>query len=180
LLWKGRAFVNSVSADGKQLLFGSKDIQILPLEGEKKPAPYFQTKFVESGGAFSPDGRCMAYASDESGRSEIYIQGFPERRGKWLVSAIPPRWRGDGKELYWLGGDGRTVMAAPVELQATGMKAGRAAPLFRLASGLGSGVNLGFQVTGDGRRFLVQEAEGEDQAELPKVVLLNWAAGLGK
>ena len=76
----------------------------------------------------------MAYDSDESGRSEIYVQGFPERRGKWLVSAEggrTPAWRADGKELYWVGPDG-TLMAASVELQAAGVRLGRTEALFRL------------------------------------------------
>ena len=79
----------------------------------------------------------MAYDSDESGRSEIYVQGFPERRGKWLVSAEGgrnPAWRADGKELYWVGPDG-TLMAASVELQAAGVRVGRTEALFRLPAG---------------------------------------------
>ena len=79
LLAKGD-FVTSVSPDGKHLLFGRDDIFILPLEREKKPALYLQSKFREDGAVFSHDGRWVAYFSDESGRVEIYIQGFPERR----------------------------------------------------------------------------------------------------
>ncbi len=121
-------FVTSVSPDEKHLLFGRGDIFMLPLEGEKKPVPYLQTKFIERDAVFSPDGRCEAYHSDESGRSELHIQGFPERRGKWQVSAeggIFSQWQVDGKELYWTGTDGRSVMAAPIELQDAGVKAGR-------------------------------------------------------
>ncbi len=177
LVWKGNARrVSSVSRDGKHLLFGFGDILLLPLEGEKKPVPYVQTKFVEFGGAFSPDGRWVAYNSDESGRTEVYIQGFPERRGKWQVSAEggdTPHWRADGKELYWTGPDGRTVMAAPVELLAAGVKAGRGEVLFR-ASGNGAATSR------DGRRFLVLVPEGGEAAALPMVVVQNWAAGLGK
>ena len=66
---------------GAVTLFG------LPLEGEKRPEPYLQTKFNEGYAAFSPDGRWVAYGSDESGRIEVYIQGFPERHGKWQISA---------------------------------------------------------------------------------------------
>ena len=176
LVWKGNAFrVSSVSPDGKQLLFGAGDILLLPLEGQKKPAPYLQTKFVELGGAFSPDGRWVAYHSDESGRNEVYIQGFPERRGKWQVSAEGgsyPQWRADGKELYWRGLDEK-VMAAPVELQAAGVKAGRGEVLFR-AGGFGAVPSR------DGRQFLMLVPEGGEAAALPMVVVQNWAAGLGK
>jgi len=175
LVWKVVVgFVRGVSPDGKHLLFGLNDILVLPLEGEKKPAPYVQTKFNESGGVFSPDGRWVAYDSDESGRNEVYIQGFPERRGKWQVSAeggVSPRWRADGKELYWSGLDFRTVMAAPVELQPAGVKAGRGEVLFR-------GGRSGAEPSRDGRRFLVLVPEGGEAAGLPMVVVQNWAAGL--
>jgi len=177
LVLKGEGFVNSVSPDGKHLLFGSVDILMLPLEGEKKPRPYLQTKFREIGGAFSPDGRWVAYNSDESGRPEIYVQGFPERRGKWLVSSdggVLPRWRGDGKELFWLGLDGLTVMTAPMELQAAGVKAGRPERLFR------TGTPGTVEPSREGRRFLVLTPEGGEQVALPMVVVQNWAAGLGK
>ena len=117
----------------------------------------------------------VAYNSNESGRREVYIQGFPERRGKWQVSAeggVLPQWRADGKEMYWTGTDGRTLMAAPIELQDAGVKAGRPELLFR-APGVGV-------LSRDGKRFLVQTPEGGEQPSLPMVVVQNWAAGLSK
>ncbi len=174
LLAKGD-IISSVSADGKHLLFGATDIFILPLEGEKKPAPYLQTKFNEGFAFFSPDGRWVAYQSSESGRNEVYIQGFRDRRGKWQVSTeggARPRWRADGKELYWAANDGGSLMAAPIELNADGVKAGRPELLFRAP-------NYGVP-TRDGKRFLVMSSEGVEQADLPMVVVQNWAAGLGK
>jgi hypothetical protein len=120
----------------------------------------------------------VAYVSDESGRDEIYVQGFPDRRGKSLVSAEggrAPVWRADGRELYWLG-LGDTLMAASVELQAAKVRPGRAEALFRLPT-----VDLfaSFQPSRDGRRFLVQEPEGAAQ-DRPMVVELNWAGQLGR
>jgi len=180
LVWKGAAgSVQSISPDGKQLLFGLGDVLLLPLGGEQKAVPYVQTKFAEWDGVFSPDGRWVAYTSDESGRQEVYIQGFPERRGKWLVTAeggYSPSWRAHGKELYWRGLDGRTVMAAAVELQAGGVKAGRGELLFRG----GDGSFTPPQPSRDGKRFLEAIPEGGEAAGLPMVVVLNWAAGLGK
>ncbi len=174
LLAKGDV-VTSVSPDEKHLLNGRSDIFMLPLEGEKKPVPYLQTKFNEGWAVFSPDGRWVAYDSDESGRTEVYIQGFPERRGKWQISAEgggAPHWRADGKELYWMGNDRRSVMAAPMELQVGGVKAGRPELLFRAPS---NGV-----LSRDGKRFLVQAPESGEQPSLPMVVVEHWAAGLGK
>ena len=106
----------------------------LPLIGERKPEVYLQTKYSESAASFSPDGRWVAYQSYESGGNEIYVQGFPERRGKWPVSAEGgrfPAWRADGKELYWVGPDD-TLMAASVELQAARVRVLRTEALFRL------------------------------------------------
>ena len=177
---KGRLgdYVHSVSPDGKFLLYGNGDIMTLPLTGEGKPEAYLQTKYSEGSASFSPDVRWVAYDSDESGRDEIYVQGFPERRGKWLVSAEggeTPAWRADGKELYWLGQDD-TLMAASVELQAAGVRVGRTEALFRLPT-----VDLlaTFQPGHDGRQFLVQEPESAPQ-DRPMVVQLNWAARLGR
>ena len=171
-------FVNSVSPDGKYLLSGFGDIMTLPLTGERKAEAYLQTKYTESLASFSPDGRWVAYGSDESGRREIWVQGFPERRGKWPVSAeggSTPAWRADGKELYWVGPD-RTLMAASVELQAARVRVLRTEALFLLPT-----VDLfaSFQPSRDGRRFLVQEPEGAPQFR-PMVVVENWAARVGK
>ena len=153
---------------------------MLPLTGEGKSEAY-QTKYLEYGGSFSPDGRWVAYGSDESGRSEIYVQGFPERRGKWPVSTeggrtpAAPAWRADGKEVYWVGPDG-TLMAASVELQAARVRVGRTEALFRLPT---EDPFTYFQPGRDGRRFLVCEPEGAPQ-DRPMVVVENWAARLSK
>ena len=171
-------FLHSLSPNGKFLLYGSDDIMTLPLIGERKPEVYLQTKYSAPFATFSPDGRWVAYQSSESGRLEIYVQGFPERRGKWPVSAEGgrfPAWRADGKELYWLGPDD-TLMAASVELQAAGVRVLRTAALFRLPA---SDERAFYQPSRDGRRFLVYEPEGALQ-DRPMVVVENWAARLGR
>jgi Tol biopolymer transport system component len=170
----GFNFPSSVSPDGKVLLYGSGDIKKLSLSGERKSEAYLETKYSEGNAVFSPDGRWVAYNSNESGRSEIYVEGYPERRGKWLVSAeggMFPQWRGDGKELYWSKPDG-TLMAASMVLQAGGVQVGRAEALFR-----GTGLFGYFQSANDGKRFLIAEQEGGEQA-FPMVVQLNYAARL--
>ena len=176
LVW----FVQSLSPDGKFLLYGNgDDIMTLPLIGERKPEVYLQTRYSESSASFSPDGRWVAYESDESGRKEIYVQGFPERRGKWPVSAEGGRtaaWRADGKELYWVGQDD-TLMAASVELQAAGVRVLRTEALFRLPAS----DEPFYQPSREGRRFLVYEPEGARALQdRPMVVQLNWAARLGR
>lgn len=167
----------SASPDGRFLLFGPDDILVLPLTGERKAEPYLQTKYSEGSATFSPDGRWVAYVSDESGRFEVYVQGFPERRGKWLVSPAPgfnPQWCSDGKELYWRSAD-NTVMAASIDLHSTAVRVGPAMPLFRLPA---PGQFPTFQPARDGKRFLVYDPEGDPQPERRMVVVQNWAAGL--
>ena len=131
----------------------------LSLTGERKEPLYLPGKSGEYYARFSSDGRWVTYSSDESGRSQIYIQGFPDRRA-------------DGKELYWMGPEG-TAMAASVELAATGVRAGRAETLFQVPP-------WGFAPSRDGKRFLVLEPEGGPAPPLPLVIVQNWAARLAK
>ncbi|MEZ5351912.1 MAG: hypothetical protein R2762_04695 [Bryobacteraceae bacterium] len=119
----------------------------------------------------------MAHQSDESGRYEIYIQGYPDKRGKCLVSASGgelPAWRRDGKELFWAG-PGGTLMAAPMELQADGVRLGRPQPLFRIPI---AGLRPYFQPSPDGQRFLVYEPVATSPQNRTIVVIQNWAARL--
>lgn len=169
-------FIQSISNDQRYLFFGHGDIFVLPLGTEPRPQPYLQTKFREFDGTFSPDGRWVTYFSDESGRNEVYMQGFPDRRGKWLVSTeggLNPRWRGDGRELYWIGGDNHTVTSAPIKLENSSVKIGKATALFRLEPGVNP---FNFQPSRDGRRFLTREPETGGTLELPMVLVKNWAA----
>ena len=112
------------SQDGRFLLYSTQnpktasDIWALPMMGERKPFAVLQSTFDEIQGQFSPDGRWLAYASNESGRYEIYVRTFPEAGGKWQVSAaggMQPRWRRDGRELFYVAPDTR-LMAVPLRL----------------------------------------------------------------
>jgi Tol biopolymer transport system component len=117
--------VDDWSRDGRFLLYeeqsakGGSDLWVLPMEGagERKPAPFLTTRSNERMGRFSPDGRWIAYASDESGRPEIYVRPFPVPAGgggTWTVSqggGFAPRWRRDGTELFYITADGQ-VMAS--------------------------------------------------------------------
>src|SRR5438552_2752990 len=98
------------------------DLWAMPLTDDRKPFPVVQTKSSERDGQFSPDGKWIAYTSDETGQSQIYVQAFPKPSGKWQISVnggVLPRWRADGKEIFYIGAD-MQLMAAPVRIAATG------------------------------------------------------------
>ncbi len=138
------------SRHGRFLLYGTQDpktasdLWALLLMGERKPFAVLESRFDEIEGQFSPDGRWLAYASNESGRYEIYIRTFPEAGGKWQISAaggVQPRWRRDGRELNHVAPDTR-LMAVPTRLtpDTRTLEAGTPAALFptRLAAGVGA------------------------------------------
>ena len=154
------------------------DIWVLPLTGDRKPAPFLQTPFSESHGQFSPDGRWMAYESNESGRWEVYVQSFPASGAKWLVSTgggVQPRWRRDGKELFYLSLD-ETLMAVGVK-PASPFEAGRPKTLFHLRPRGGSVLvtqrSFEYDVSRDGQRFLINTS-AEQVNTAPITVVLNW------
>ncbi len=126
----GSRSLNDWSRDARFLLYSqvdsktSSDLWLMPLAGDRKPTVYFNSEFNETHGQFSPDGHWIAYASDESGRPEIYVRPFPltEDSGKYPVSSgggVTPRWRRDGKELFFLTTKVRTVMVAKVSYTPT-------------------------------------------------------------
>jgi Tol biopolymer transport system component len=109
--------------------------------GERKPFPVVQTGFDEIQGQFSPDGRWVAYASNETGRYEIYIRSFPAAGGQWQISTgggITPRWRHDGQELFYVAPDNR-MMAAPIHVAADGRTVSAGSPVALFASRLTTG-----------------------------------------
>ena len=162
---------------------GSFDVMLLPLAGGAKPLPFAQTPFTEIDGRFSPDGRWIAHASDESGRMEVYVRAFPQAGERPIVSTgggSEPRWRkdGHGQELFYLAPDGK-LMTVPVRLSP---KFEHEAPrvLFQTHTAfVDSPYRMNYDVSRDGRRFLVN-ALGEHSAPSPITVVLNWTAGLKK
>jgi dipeptidyl aminopeptidase/acylaminoacyl peptidase len=175
-----RKAVTQWPSDGR-LLFGmvstgmtSNDMWSLSLP-EGKATPLLQTEFNEGGGQLSPDGRWLAYHSNESGRMEAYVQPFPRPGAKWRVSRDGgqfPRWRGDGKELFFVAGD-RALMAADVVGGQT-FAAGDPRPLFPVHPRART-LDSPYDVTADGRRFLVSVTSGEDAA-LPITLVVDWRA----
>jgi Tol biopolymer transport system component len=186
------------SSDGRFMLFGvdnsptDGDLWVLPLFGDRKPFPFLQTQFNELFGGFSPDGRWIAYASDESGRNEVYVTPFPgpgrvrsaaaaleTQGGKWQVSTAggdQPRWRRDGKEIFYLGPDGKLVSAA-VNGAGSAFEVGAVRPLFDTRA---SGPGFLYDVSADGQRFLVNTLAEEVSASAPITLVVNWPALLKK
>jgi serine/threonine protein kinase len=164
------------------------DVWALPLTGDRKPFSVLQTAFNESHPQISPDGKWFAYQSNETGRSEIYVQSFPPGRGKWQISnngGVFPRWRRDGKELFYMD---RQILGkvVAVEVRSTGSKFEFSAPRPLFDSGFfyspstHTGTVNPYDVSSDGQRFLIPRSGVNDPANVPITVILNWTAALNK
>jgi len=152
------------------------DLWVLPLTGDRKPYPFLQTPANESNGRLAPDDRWLAYQSDEAGTSEIYVMAFPGKEGKWQISTrggSRPLWSRDGKELFYIAAD-QKMMAVSVKTSA-GFEHGAPVPLFETRTW-----SLpGYDVTADGKRFLMVSPVGQDSSASMNV-MVNWQAGLRK
>jgi len=188
---------SSWSPDGRFILYFNPippiRLWLLPLgggEADRKPVLVEHSDFNVAAGRFSPDGRWIAYHSDESGRNEIYVRPFDAPSamgtsaangtpvtGKWMVSkdgGSTPLWRRDGKELFYLSLDGT---ATAVEVSTSGVfQAGIPKALFKVPHG-----ELYWDVSADGKRFMMAAPSGAtSSAPAPFTVVLNWQAGLKK
>jgi dipeptidyl aminopeptidase/acylaminoacyl peptidase len=144
----------------------------------RRLTPYLATPFMEREAQFSPDGALMAYSSSESGQREIYVEPVPRDGRRWKVSddfGREPRWRGDGRELFYLGRE-NTLMAVPVTASPGGVRFGRPAALFRVRI-RGADVRFHYAVTPAGDRFLVNTVV-EDVPGTPLNVWEHWLSGL--
>ncbi|MBC8164601.1 MAG: PD40 domain-containing protein [Bryobacteraceae bacterium] len=176
--------LGDVSRDGKWLVYSapaetsSHDIWKVRLEGGTGAVRYVSTSASEVQPAISPDGRFLAYASDETGTYEIFIETFPDAGNRWQVSShggTEPRWRGDGKELYYVSTD-KQLTAVHIKLSSE-VGASAPVPLFRVKTARASLYRRSYDVTRDGTRFLVLKAE--DSTPAPSVhVLTNWTSRL--
>jgi dipeptidyl aminopeptidase/acylaminoacyl peptidase len=178
------------SVDGQYIVYHESDpktgfdIWLLPLGGNRKTRVYLRTDFDERNGRISPDGRWMAYSSNESGELEVYVRTFPDANGgKWPVSVGgggQPEWRQDGKELFYLSPELK-VLSVEVKAGLGGFQASRPRVLFaRPRGGLGyTNLGMDYAVTADGQRFLANTAL-EDGVSSSITVLTNWTLGLRK
>jgi eukaryotic-like serine/threonine-protein kinase len=180
------------SRDGRFLLFSrgdiannsEADIWVLPLTGEKEPILFLQASAAAYDAQFSPDGRWVAYTSRESGSPEVYVTSFDAAKilsgagvgaqgGKWQISndeGTTPRWRRDGKELFYLGPE-NTIMAVEVEGKGASFVVGRSQHLFVAPV---NPFSLTYDVAPDGQRFVMSAFP--EQEVPPLVLMLNWMA----
>jgi eukaryotic-like serine/threonine-protein kinase len=185
------------SRDGKYLLYAlvnrtTVDLWVLPMTGkpsEAKPMPYLTSHFNQLQARFSPDGRWVAYESNESGKNEVYVRPFtPGGKslagdGKWMISngnGMEPRWRRDGKQILYWNSTGK-LMAVDVDTSGSSVKPGVPMPLFDLpigGPGTGGLTNL-WDLTPDGSEILAS-TEVDSAATAPITVVLNWRSALRK
>jgi Tol biopolymer transport system component len=183
---KGLMVPKSWSSDGRFLLFDQLnpgtgvDMLAIPMDGERKPFVVVQSSANEDQGQFSPDGHWVAYTSNESGVSEIYVVPFPpsEEGGKWMVSrggGVQPRWNRNGKELFYISPDSK-MMSVEVSTRPA-FQTGVPRSLFAtdlVDTGIRSGP-MSWDVAADGNRFLIISDSSTDSS---LTVILNWQAGL--
>jgi len=170
------------SGDARFIAYTTRgsNVSVLPLFGDRKPFPFAATPFTEGSAVFSPDGRWIAYASNEGGQTDVYVQPFPGPGAKSHVSrdgGSHPVWRADGRELFYLAADG-TMMTVAVGA-GDSFDAGRPRALFspnvwRLTA------NQVYAVTKDGQRFLVNTTSQASSSVVPLTVVLNWTAAIHK
>lgn len=189
------------SKDGRFILYTvygtfplRSDLWVLPLFGDRKPFPVAQTASFESAGTFSPDGRWLAFTSNESGETEVYVQPFPAGGKPYRVSRAgggQPVWRADREELFFVAADG-SMMAAPIIIQSDRMtvapiivrsdrfETGGPQALFAAISEASLTLTMHqYAVTKDGTRFLVNTRPHQSN-DAPLTVVVNWPATVVK
>ncbi|HET9308352.1 MAG TPA: protein kinase [Candidatus Sulfotelmatobacter sp.] len=167
----------TISPDGKTLLLGTIGssgaigLRALALDGSRKLETYLDAGYNESQADFSPDGRWVAYASNETGRQEVYVQPYPGRGGKWMISSgggQAPRWSPRGREIFFRNDD--AFMTVPVETQPT-FKAGTPRMLFRDAIYM---AQRDYDVAPDGEHFLMIKRKEASAGENQVNMVLHW------
>jgi Tol biopolymer transport system component len=171
--------------DGKYVLFrgtnpdSSRDeLWALAIDGDRKPFPVVKDSFSQFAGQISPDGRWIAYQSTLSGTYEVYAQRFPTPGGRIPLSNTGgrwPKWRDDGKEVYYVSGN-ETLVAVPVDSSTDDLRPQASQDLFRAV--FPGNLTYPYDVSDNGRRFLVVEAQ--DQQDVRLEVMTNWRSRMNK
>lgn len=170
------------SSDGKSLLLWRNGELWYLQATEKQPRPIFRGDWIVSNAQFSPDAKWIAYASNESGNWEIYVSPFPDASSKWQVSSgggVEPRWRRDGKELFYLSAEGKMISVAVKS--GNSFEAGVPTALFqtRIRQAISGAELFSYDVSADGQRFLVN-TKADEPNTAPLFIIQNWAAELQK
>ena len=185
---KGQAkALDDLSADGRYAIYDnagsstSKQLWVLPLFGQRKPFVFVQGGYGALSARFSPNGRYVAYASNETGRLEVYVQTFPQQTGKWEISTsggAEPMWRRDGKELFYLA-PGDKLMAVSVSTDSDAFQPGIPRELFQAQLPPISYWRNFYVASPDGQRFLMLVPASKARNE-PITMVVNWPALLKK
>jgi dipeptidyl aminopeptidase/acylaminoacyl peptidase len=175
--------VTDWSPDGRTLIFEEQshemgwNVGVVAVQGDRTPRLVVQSRFQERMGTLSPDGRYLAFTSDETGRTEVYVVTFPDVSDKWTISTgggTAPRWGRDGNELFFVNSAG-ALMSAPVS-RAPRFEVGVPQRLFDLQAVPSDGFT--YAPSSDSQRFLV--ARLTESASTPITVVVNWPALLNK
>jgi Tol biopolymer transport system component len=176
------------SPDGKWIALaiypesGTPDVFLLPTAGEAKPVPFLQTAFSEGRARFSPDGRFMAYESDESGRPEVYVQPVPASGARWQVSTSggrTPFWTARGREIAFVGADRAGLFSAAVSVAAGGLQVSLPRRLFERLQAPGGIFRNRYVPDAAGARFLLNVARESTEPSTFHVVL-DWPASIAR
>ncbi|MFN2502511.1 MAG: protein kinase [Pyrinomonadaceae bacterium] len=185
----GNSFPDDISPDGRYIIVeqdgGPKtkfDLWLVPTFGDQKPFPFLATDFQETHSRIAPNGRWVAYVSDETGRPQVYVSTFPQTGGKWQVSTgggDQPTWRADGGELYYIAPD-RNLMAVAIS-PAESFQPGMPQALFTTRMPLSNLTDdkNSYYPAPDGKRFVIANI-ADDSSSNPITVVLNWTAGTPK
>jgi len=178
-------FATSWSHDGQFILFenwlpqSKGTIWVLSVSGNREAKPLLQsTAFNQGAAKFSPDAHFIAYVSDESGRTEVYVQHFPLSSDKWQISTgggQQPLWRSDGKELFFITED-KKLMAVDIKTEG---KFESGIPRVLFPGSMKTGFAYSYAASADGQRFLMS-APVDAPARAPMTIVLNWISGLKK
>jgi Tol biopolymer transport system component len=181
-------FPSSWSADGQYVLAcctryaegqGTRSLWILPTSGGGKVIPFSPAGSEAITPRFSPDGRFIAYAVSDGTNRNIYVASFPDGASRWQVSLAggeEPRWRADGREIFFLAPD-NTLMVAKLTVRGAEFEVGERTPLFR--TDLAPSVSWRYDVARDGQRFLVNTSSGQER-RTPITLVINWTERLAK